>query len=59
LLAIPREERWTGTAPPVDFDEVLLLVAGNFDFVLQHAGGPEHAHYVRFFGLAKSDDDLR
>ena len=37
---------------------VLLLVAGDLDFVLQHASRPQHAHDVGFFGFAQADDDI-
>src|ERR1700730_11589572 len=50
-LAIPHKQRWTGTAAAVDFEEVLLLVAGDLDFVLQHARGPQHADDVRLFRI--------
>ena len=58
-LAVPDEEGGAGAAAAVDFEVVLLLVAGDLDFVLQHSGGPEHAHDVGFFGLAEADGEIR
>ena len=58
VLAVPGEERGTGTAATVDLEELLALVAGDFNFVLQHSGGPEHADDVSFFRLAEADDDV-
>ena len=57
-LAIPYEQRGAGAAAAVDLEEVLLLVAGNLNFILQNAGGPEHAHDIGVFGVAEADDDV-
>ena len=57
-LAIPDKQRGTRTAAAVDLQEVLLLVAGDLNFVLQHAGGPQHADDVGFLGIAQADDDV-
>src|SRR4051794_19065310 len=57
-LAVPSEERGTGTAAAVNFEEILLLVSRDLNFVLQDAGGPEHTYNIRFFGFAEPDDDI-
>ena len=53
VRAVPDKERWTGGAAAVDLQKVLHFVGGNFDFVLQNAGGPRQAHHVGFFRLAR------
>ena len=59
LLAIPREQRRTRTAAPVEFQERHRLVHRDVDLVLQHAGRPQHAHDVGVGVLAKSGENLR
>jgi hypothetical protein len=59
FVAVPREERWTGTAAPVHLSKALHLVGGYFDLVLQDAGRPRHADNVGFFGLPKADGKVR
>ena len=58
MMAIPDEERGTGAAAAIDLEIFLLAVASDFDFILNHAGGPDHAHDVGLFRVAKSDDDV-
>ncbi len=57
-LAVPDEQRRTRTAAAVDLEEVLLLVAGDLNFVFQHARGPQHADDVGLLGVAQADDDV-
>ena len=57
-LAIPNKQRWTRTAAAVDLEKILLPVARNIDFVLQHARRPQHAHDVSFFRVAEPDHDV-
>src|SRR5713101_5058118 len=58
MYAVPDEERGTRTAAAVDLQDVLHLVGSDFDFVLQHAGRPQHADDVRFFRLSKADGQV-
>ena len=58
VRAIPDEKCGTGTAAAIDFQEVLFFQPGNSDFILQNAGGPEHAHDVGLLGLAEADDEV-
>ena len=55
---IPHKKRGTGTAAAVHFEEAVVFHSGNLDFVLNHAGGPQHAHHVGLFGLAESDHEV-
>ena len=57
-LAIPHKQSRTGAAAAVDLGDVLLPVARDIDFVLQHAGRPQHAHDVSFFRVAKADHEV-
>ena len=53
MLAIPDEQRRAGTAAAVDLRYSCSLLAGDFDFVLQNAGGPEHADDVGLLWLGR------
>ena len=57
-LAIPDKQRRAGTAAAVDLGEVLLPVARNIYFILQDAGGPQHANDVSLFRIAESNHDV-
>src|SRR5580693_5143210 len=57
-LTVPDKKRRAGTAPAINLEEVLLLVACDIDLVLQDAGRPQHAHDVGFFGIAQADHDV-
>ena len=59
MFSIPHEQSRARTAAAVDFGKFRLLVGGDFDFVLQHASGPEHAHHVGLLGLAQADGEIR
>src|ERR1700685_2645313 len=58
-LAIPHKQCRTRTAAPVEFEKILLLVTRNLNFILQHAGRPQHAHDVGFFGVTKPYREVR
>ena len=49
--------RLAGTAA-VHFQELMLLHTCDLDFILQHAGGPQHADYVSVFVLAEANDNV-
>ena len=57
-LAIPDKQRGAGAAAAIDLEELLFFVAGDVDFVLQHAGRPQHADDVGFFRIAEADGQV-
>src|ERR1017187_7774221 len=58
FVAVPSEKRRTGTAAAVHFQKILTLVGGDFDFILQYAGRPQHADDVGNFRLPKTDGQV-
>ena len=52
VSAVPGKKRGTGTAATIHLKETVILHSRDLDFVLDHAGGPEHPHYIGFLGLA-------
>src|SRR5437667_10090210 len=59
LFSIPCEQRWTSAASAVHLKKTVLLVASDFDFILQHARRPEHTHNIGLFGLSETDGEIR
>src|ERR1022692_1410568 len=57
-FAIPYKQRRAGTAAAVDLEKILLFIASDVDFILQHAGRPSHTHDVGLFRVAKADHDV-
>src|SRR5579871_2490292 len=55
LVPIPDKKRRTRTAAAVDLHELVLAIGGEFDFILQNAGWPEHANNIGLFSLTESD----
>ncbi len=53
-LPIPHKQSRARTSPPVDLRKILLPVARNVNFVLQHSSRPQHAYNVGLFRLAQS-----
>src|ERR1700728_2301008 len=57
-LAIPHKQRWTRATTAIHLGKVLLLVASDIDFILQHARRPQHANDVGSFSIAEADYDI-
>src|SRR5947208_16342571 len=58
LFSIPCEQRWTLAASAVHLKKTVLVVANDFDFILQHAQRPEHTHNIGLFGLSETDGEI-
>ena len=58
MFAVPNKQRWARTAAAVDLEEIFLLVRRHFNFILQNAGGPEHAHHVGLLRLTQADGEI-
>ena len=59
MFPIPRKQRRTRAPAPIKFLKVVLLVGGDFNFVLQHASGPEHTNNVGLLRLPKANGEVR
>src|SRR5262244_2280099 len=58
-LAVPHEQRRARTATAVDFQKIGLLVGWDFDFVLHHPFGPEHAHHIGLPAFPETNGQIR
>ena len=58
MVAVPCEQRGTGTAAAVNLGELLLAVSRNLDFILENPGRPKHAYDIRFSGRAEPGNDF-
>ncbi len=59
LFPVPDEQCGTRTSATVELSEFLRLVGSDFNFILQHASGPEHTDHVGLLRLAKSHGQIR
>src|SRR6266496_2860597 len=59
MFSIPNKQGRAGTTTTIEFRKLGLLVGGDFDFILQHASRPEHAHHVSLLGLSQADGEIR
>jgi hypothetical protein len=44
VAAVPDKQRGTRAAAAIEFEIRDFAITRDFDFILQHAGRPEHAH---------------
>src|ERR1035441_3885008 len=58
MCAVPGKERRARRAAPVEFLNVLQLVGGNFDFILQNASGPKQPDDVGLLSLTQPNREI-
>src|SRR5581483_9946239 len=59
VLSIPDKQSRTRASSTIQFEKILLLVGGDFDLVLQHASGPQHAHDIGLLSLPEAHSQIR
>src|ERR1035441_10460000 len=58
MCAVPSKERRARRAAPVEFLNVLQLVGGNFDFILQNARRPKQTDDVSLLSLTQPNREI-
>src|SRR5205823_7543962 len=59
FLSVPNEQNRTRAAAAIDLCNALQSARRHFNFVLYHAGGPEHPHYISLGSIPQAGQHLR